>query len=185
MAVAGAGLLAYAARNRKVRGGIKLGNFFTDKPTEDDLAMLRHAGVDAVSIWTIDREQQSAEWMIQTKRSWRPTGCEVYNIGMLDLHCDPTLVLSLPGVEQKIEQYKTYLNNLGRAGIHYTTYAHMSNIKNQPTPGFYQTSVGKTRGERRHTRVRSGGGEQDCRARSTRSTRKSRSGNRSRRSFAP
>ena len=50
-------------------------------------------------------------------------------------------------MEQKIEQYKTYLNNLGRAGIHYTTYAHMSNIKNQPVPGFYQTSVGKTRGD--------------------------------------
>jgi mannonate dehydratase len=144
MTVAGAGLLAYAAQSKNP-GGTKLGTFFTDRPTEDDLAMLRHAGVDAVSIWTTTAHN-NAEWMIQTKRKLEANGVEVYNIGMLELHCDPTLVLSLPGVEQKIEQYKTYLQNLGRAGIHYTTYAHMSNIKDQPTPGFYQTSVGKTRG---------------------------------------
>jgi mannonate dehydratase len=144
MTAAGAGLLAYAAQPNNP-GGIKLGTFFTDRPTEDDLAMLRHAGVDAVSIWTTIAHND-AEWMIQTKRKLEANGVEVNNIGMLELHCDPTLVLSLPGVEQKIEQYKTYLQNLGRAGIHYTTYAHMSNIKDQPTPGFYQTSIGKTRG---------------------------------------
>jgi len=145
MGVAGAGLLRYAAAQVKAPSGIKLGTFFTDKPNEDDLTMLRHAGVEAVSIWT-SIENNTAEWMIATRKKLEANGVQVYNIGMLDLHCDPTLVLSLPGVEQKIEQYKTYLTNLGRAGIHYTTYAHMSNIKNQPTPGFYQTSVGKTRG---------------------------------------
>jgi D-mannonate dehydratase len=106
---------------------------------------VRHAGVDAVSIWT-SIENNNAEWMIATRKKLEANGVQVYNIGVMDLHCDPALVLSLPGVETKIEQYKTYLANLGRAGIHYTTYAHMANIKNQPTPGFYQTSVGKTRG---------------------------------------
>ena len=145
MSATGAGLLSLAAQQQKTPAGIKLGTFFTHKPTEDDLAMVRHAGVQAVSIWTTI-ENNDAEWMIQTRKKMEANGVEVYNIGMLDLHCDPTLVLSLPGVEQKIEQYKTYLNNLGRAGIHYTTYAHMSNIKNQPVPGFYQTSNGTTRG---------------------------------------
>jgi mannonate dehydratase len=145
MGAAGTGLLALAAAQSKPRSGIKLGTFFTDRPTENDLALLRDAGVDTVSIWT-SIENNSAEWMIQTRKKLEANGIEVYNIGINELHCDPTLVLSLPGVEQKIEQYKTYLTNLGRAGIHYTTYAHMSNIKNQPVPGFYQTSVGKTRG---------------------------------------
>ena len=145
MAAGGAGLLSYAAQTN-TPAGIKLGTFFTDKPTEDDLALLRHAGVDAVSIWTTI-SNNNADWMIRTKKKLEANGVQVYNIGILDLHCDPTLVLSLPGVEQKIEQYKTYLKNLGRAGIHYTTYAHMSNIKDQPTPGFYQTTHGKTRGD--------------------------------------
>ena len=144
MTAAGGGLLSYAAQTNGP-AGTKLGTFFTDKPTEDDLTLLRHAGVDAVSIWTTIANN-TAEWMIGIKKKLEANGVEVYNIGMLELHCDPTLVLSLPGVEQKIELYKTYLGNLGRAGIHYTTYAHMSNIKDQPTPGFYQTSIGKTRG---------------------------------------
>ena len=53
------------------------------------------------------------------------------------------MVLGLPGFEQKVTQYKEYLRNLGRAGIGYTTYAHMANIKMLP---YYQTAVGTTRG---------------------------------------
>ena len=146
MAAAGGGLLSYAAAQSKAPAGIKLGTFFSDKPNDNDLTMLRHAGVEAVSIWT-SIENNTAEWMIATRRKMEANGVQVFNFGIMDLHCDPTLVLSLPGVERKIEQYKTYLTNLGRAGVRYTTYAHMSNIKSQPTPGFYQTSVGKTRGD--------------------------------------
>lgn len=53
------------------------------------------------------------------------------------------MVLGLPGRDRKIEQYKQYLRDLGRAGIHYTTYAHMANIKMGP---YYQTARGQTRG---------------------------------------
>lgn len=143
---ASAALLGYAAQQTKrTTSGIKLATFFTDRPNDNDLAMLRHAGVDAVSIWT-SIANNNLEWMLTMKKKMEANGIEIYNIGILDLHCDPTIVLGRPGVETKIEQYKTYLNNLGRAGIHYTTYAHMSNIKDQPTPGFYQTSQGITRG---------------------------------------
>jgi mannonate dehydratase len=142
----GAGLLRFAAAQSARPTGIKLGTFFTDKPTDNDLAMLRHAGIDAVSIWT-SIANNNAEWMTATRRRIEANGAEVYNIGILDLHCDPTITLGLKGVETKIEQYKEYLGNLGRAGIHYTTYAHMANIKDQPTPGFYATSQGTTRGE--------------------------------------
>ncbi|MBI1787931.1 MAG: mannonate dehydratase [Acidobacteria bacterium] len=140
-----AGLLSLALGEDKPKSGIKLGVSFTPRPTDDDLAMLRHAGVDAVSIWT-GIEDATFEWMMQTKRRLDAQGVEVYNIGILDLHCDPTIVLGLDGVETKIEQYKTYLTNLGRAGIHYTTYAHMANIKVQKVPGYYQTAITTTRG---------------------------------------
>jgi mannonate dehydratase len=39
----------------------------------------------------------------------------------------PEVTLNLPGRDQKIEEYKQYLRDLGKAGIHYTTYAHMGN----------------------------------------------------------
>src|SRR5438445_2007022 len=119
MGATAAGLLRYAAAQTKTPSGIKLGISFTDRPNENDFAMLRYAGVDAVSIWT-SIENNTAEWMIGIRKKLEANGVQIYNVGMLDLHCDPTLVLSLPGVENKIEQYKSYLNNLGRAGIHYT-----------------------------------------------------------------
>jgi mannonate dehydratase len=39
----------------------------------------------------------------------------------------PEVTLNLPGRDQKIEEYKQYIRNLGQAGIYYTTYAHMGN----------------------------------------------------------
>jgi mannonate dehydratase len=137
------GLLALAADRRP--SGIKLGVSFTPKPEENDLAMLRHSGVDAVSIWT-SIENNNADWMIATRKKLEANGVEVYNIGIIDLHCDPAMVLGLEAAGEKIEQYRQYLDNLGRAGIHYTTYAHMANIKIQQVPGYYQTSIQTARG---------------------------------------
>lgn len=144
-AATSAGLLRLAhAQTKAPANGILLGMSFTDRPKEEDLAMLRHTGVEAVSIWTTIANN-NADWMIGMRKRLEANGVRIYNIGILDLHCDPALVLGLPAAEQKIAQYKEYLTNLGRAGIHYTTYAHMANIKDQPVPGFYATSTGETR----------------------------------------
>jgi mannonate dehydratase len=138
------GLLKMAAKETRP-SGILLGVSFTPKPQDNDLAMLRHSGVDAVSIWT-SIENNNAEWMLSTRKRLEANGVEVYNIGIIDLHCDPAMVLGLEEFDSKVEQYKQYLGNLGRAGIHYTTYAHMANIKIQKVPGYYQTSIQTARG---------------------------------------
>ena len=43
------------------------------------------------------------------------------------MHNMPEVTLNLPGRDRKIEEYKQYSRDLGKAGIHYTTYAHMGN----------------------------------------------------------
>ena len=48
-------------------------------------------------------------------------------------------MLGLPERDAKIEEYKTHLRNLGKAGIPYTTYAHMAN-------GIWSTERETTRG---------------------------------------
>jgi mannonate dehydratase len=52
---------------------------------------------------------------------------QVANIGNSNVHNMPEVTLNLPGRDKKIEEYKQYLRDLGRAGIYYTTYAHMGN----------------------------------------------------------
>ena len=51
----------------------------------------------------------------------------------------PEVTLNLPGRDRKIEEYKQYLRDLGRAGLTYTTYAHMGN-------GIWSSERGRTRG---------------------------------------
>ena len=52
---------------------------------------------------------------------------KVWNIGNSNVHNMQDVTLNLPGRDQKIEEYKTFLRNLAKAGIFYTTYAHMGN----------------------------------------------------------
>jgi mannonate dehydratase len=54
-------------------------------------------------------------------------GLRVWNIGNSSVHNMEEVTLNLPGRDEKIEEYKQYLRNLARAGITYTTYAHMGN----------------------------------------------------------
>ena len=142
-AATAASLLQLAYSQTKTPG-IMVGMSFTDRPREEDFALLAHNGIEAVSIWTTIANN-NADWMSAMRKKLEAHGVKIYNIGLIDLHCDPTIVLGLSGVETKIAQYKEYLANLSRAGIPYTTYAHMANIKNQPIPGFYATSNAITR----------------------------------------
>ncbi len=122
--------------------GIKVGDRLNAHPTERDLKFFQQMCTECASIWTTI-EDANLDYMVHTKRLLEEHGIRLWNIGILDLHCDPTMVLGLPGFDEKVGQYKEYLRNLGRAGIEYTTYAHMANIKMLP---YYQTSVGSTRG---------------------------------------
>ena len=70
---------------------------------------------------------RTAEGFLQIKKRYADAGITVWNIGNSDVHNMPEVTLNLPGRDQKIEEYKQYLRNLGKAGIYYTTYAHMGN----------------------------------------------------------
>jgi mannonate dehydratase len=123
-------------------GGIAIGDRFSPDPTEKDFAIFKQSGVEYATVWTtIDKV--TLDYMKEMRRRLESNGIQLWNIGILDLHCDPALVLGLPGRDEKVEQYKAYLQNLGQAGIRYTTYAHMANIKMAP---YYATGRGVTRG---------------------------------------
>ena len=121
---------------------IRIAERLAPRPTDDDLAYFRQVGVEAASIWTTI-EDARYDYLAHTRQRLADHGIELWNVGILDLHCDPTMVLGLPGFDAKLEQYVAYIRDLGRAGIGYTTYAHMANITMLP---YYQTAVGQARG---------------------------------------
>ncbi|MGA2145181.1 MAG: mannonate dehydratase [Bryobacteraceae bacterium] len=123
--------------------GIKIATSYRADPTDDDLLFLTQIGVEYVSL-PATPENANAESFTRMRERYESAGIKVYNIGTGAgpsgiLHNMPEVTLNLPGRDQKIEEYKNYLRYLGKAGIYYTTYAHMGN-------GIWSSGRAKTRG---------------------------------------
>jgi mannonate dehydratase len=106
--------------------GIKLCAQTGAKPTDEDLLFLQQMGAEYVSVASTP-DLRTAEGFLQIKKRYADAGITVWNIGNSSVHNMPEVTLNLPGRDQKIEEYKEYIRNLGKAGIYYTTYAHMAN----------------------------------------------------------
>ncbi len=106
--------------------GFKLTGQAPAKPTDDDLLFFNQIGAKYVSVGSTP-DLRTAEGFIEIKNRYADAGITVWNIGNPSVHNMSEVTLNLPGRDEKIEEYKQYLRNLGKAGIYYTTYAHMGN----------------------------------------------------------
>jgi mannonate dehydratase len=118
--------------------GMKLAVQVTPEPTEDDLKLLQQMGVEYVVLWT-GGDKASYEYYASRRKIFEAAGLKVYGFGNSSVHNQDAITLNLPGRDAKIEEYKNHLRNLGKAGIPYTTYAHMAN-------GIWSTEREFTRG---------------------------------------
>jgi mannonate dehydratase len=121
-----------------VEPGIKVAAQVSPEPTDDDLAFVRRMGVEYVVLWT-GGDKASYEYYAGRKELFEAAGLRIYGFGSRSVHNQDAIVLGLSDREEKIEEYKAHLRNLGRAGIPYTTYAHMAN-------GIWSTDREPTRG---------------------------------------
>lgn len=108
------------------------------EPDEDHLKFIKQMGLDEVVLWT-DASKASYEYYSSRKKMYADAGINVFGFGNRSVHNQDQIVLNLSERDAKIEEYKTHLRNLGRAGIGYTTYAHMAN-------GIWSTEREETRG---------------------------------------
>ena len=129
----------------KIEPGMKIAAQMSPEPSEDDLRFIRQMGVDYVVLWT-DSVKSSYEYYASRREWFEAAGLKIYGFGNLDVHNQDAIVLNLPWTAQggpsrdaKIEEYKSHIRNLGKAGIPYTTYAHMAN-------GIWSTEPELTRG---------------------------------------
>ncbi|MBE0696021.1 MAG: mannonate dehydratase [Anaerolineaceae bacterium] len=118
--------------------GMKIAAQVAPEPTEDELLFIRQMGVEYVVLWT-GGDKASYEYYASRKALFEENGLNVYGFGSSSVHNQDAIVLGLPGRDEKIDEYKTHLRNLGKAGIPYTTYAHMAN-------GIWSTERELTRG---------------------------------------
>lgn len=110
--------------------GLKIG-VSVGRQTKEHTEFLKHLGVKWVSA-APEQATANAEGFTAQKKGWEDAGIGVYNIGSGvgpsgSLHNMPEVTLNLPGRDKKIEDYLNYIRYLGKAGVPYTTYAHMGN----------------------------------------------------------
>jgi mannonate dehydratase len=104
--------------------GIKISLQIGATFTPEDLTFAKQLGVGYVSI---PGSKGTYEIYASNKQKVEAEGLKVANMGNSSVHNMPEVTLNLPGRDEKIEEYKQYLRNLSKAGIFYTTYAHMGN----------------------------------------------------------
>ncbi len=121
-----------------IEPGIKVTAQMSPEPSEEDLQFTKQMGVEYVVLWT-DGEHANYDYFMSRREIFENAGLKIYGFGNGDVHNQDAIVLNLPNRDEKIEQYKRYIRDLGRAGIPYTTYAHMGN-------GIWSTERETTRG---------------------------------------
>jgi mannonate dehydratase len=134
-AIAGAAAVAASrkgsAKLTPIPSGIKIGASSGATTSDEQMKYLKQLGVGWVSL-APTVQQATAEGFVKIREQWEAAGIKVYNIGSGvgpsgSLHNMPEVTLNLPGRDQKIEEYLNYIRYLGKAGIPYSTYAHMGN----------------------------------------------------------
>jgi len=125
-------------RRPDIPPGMKIAMQASPEPTAEDLAFVRQMGLEYVVLWT-SGDKASYEYYASRRRLYEDAGLHVYGFGNSSVHNQDAIVLHLPNRDEKVEEYKAHLRNLGKAGIPYTTYAHMAN-------GIWSTDPEPTRG---------------------------------------
>ena len=115
-----------ATKTRPWAPGIKISVQMPAEPSDEDLTFVQQMGVTYVNI-PGDAKTSSVENYVRLKAKVESYGLRVWNIGNAGVHNMEEVTLNLPGRDQKIAEYKDFLRKLGKAGLRYTTYAHMGN----------------------------------------------------------
>ena len=109
------------------RPGIQVGTQLPGDASEEDLQFVRQLGVEWVMTGLPAGQAQTAANYRALRQRFEDNGLKVYRLHNHACHNMEEITLNLPGRDAKLEEYLTYIRNLGEAGIPYTTYAHMAN----------------------------------------------------------
>ncbi len=135
-ALGGAALLASSGKTSAtlppIPPGIKIGTSARN-PSGENMFYLRQLGVTWISSGDITPETATIEGFTHMREQWEAGGFKVYNEsgriapnGKAVINV-PEIVLNLPGRDERIEEFLSYIRFLGKAGIPYMTYGFEGN----------------------------------------------------------
>ena len=95
--------------------------------SDEDLQFFEQLGVEWAMVGINKPEQHSAEFYKNLVKRFGDRGIRIYRVSNHGVHNVPEITLNLPGRDEKVEEFKQFIRNIGEAGIKYNTYAHMGN----------------------------------------------------------
>jgi mannonate dehydratase len=98
------------------------GNIQYDK---ENITLLHQMGIEWVMVGEVF--EHSADSYTVIRQQVEELGFKIWRLPQHSVHNMPEVTLNLPGRDKKIAEYLTHIENLGKAGIYYDTYAHMGN----------------------------------------------------------
>ena len=90
-------------------------------PDEAQLLFARQLGIPCAYTW-VTEEQTGYESLVRLRERVEAAGLTLHNVGCYTLGKSDAIHLALPERDEKIAQFQQFVRNLGRAGIHVTTF---------------------------------------------------------------
>ncbi len=110
----------------EIAPGLKVAAQMPPEPSDEEMAFVRQMGVEYAVTW-VDPAKASPEYYRSRRAHFARGGIQLYGLGNGSVHNVDAITLNLPNRDEKVEEYKAHIRNLGQADIPYTTYAHMAN----------------------------------------------------------
>ena len=107
--------------------GIQIGIQLRADATDEEMRFARQLGVQWVMVTPKEPFAHSKESYRAISERFKSRGLKIYRLGNNRCHNMEEITLNLKGRDEKLAEYLHYIRNLGKAGIHYSTYAHMAN----------------------------------------------------------
>ena len=104
-----------------IRSKIRLSMFINPDPSADELLFARQLGAECVYTWVKD-EQRGAAYLSALRERVEAAGLTLYNAGNMTVAKSDKIHLGLPGRDEIIADFQEFVRNLGKAGIHTTTF---------------------------------------------------------------
>lgn len=105
----------------RVKSKIKLSMPMRRGASDEHLLFARQLGLGYVYTW-VRGQQHGYDYLLDLRRRVEDAGLTLYNVGSGEIAKSDKIHLALPGRDEKIEEFQSFVRNLGKAGIHNTTF---------------------------------------------------------------
>jgi mannonate dehydratase len=105
----------------RVGSKIKLSMAVSPEPSDEELLFARQLSLDCVYTW-VRGEKHNSTYLTELRKRVENAGLILWNVGSGEVGKCDKIHLALPERDDKIEVFKTFVRDLGEAGIHTTTF---------------------------------------------------------------